>query len=75
MKKFNQKHRDRFAGLAFKIAEIVFAGVVVAGFMQPQLSTWKVIGGFAIILAALFFGYVLDMGTDLDDNFNKKRRK
>jgi hypothetical protein len=66
MTMFNKKQKEKLAAFSFKVAEILMAGVVVAGFMQDKLVTilGKIIFGCAMIPLFMILGLVLDSGDD-----------
>jgi len=62
-------NKQQYAGLAkfsYKIAEILVAGVVIAGFMQPYNPSmlWKMIVGAATAPVFIFLGLALDGQQD-----------
>lgn len=63
----NRNQRKSLAGIAYKVAEILFAGVIISGFMQPALPYGKVVFALAIFPLPVIVGLVLESGDDSDD--------
>lgn len=59
----NQNQRASLAKLSYKVAEILFAGVVIGGFMQKPLPLGKMIFALAIIPFPLIAGLVFEFGN------------
>jgi len=63
----NKNQRASLAKLSYKVAEILFAGVVIGGFMQNPLPLGKMIFALATIPFPLFAGLLFEAGDDPDD--------
>lgn len=63
----NRNQRASLAKLSYKVAEILFAGVVIGGFMQTPLPLGKMVFAFAIIPYALFLGLYFESGNSSEN--------
>jgi len=63
----NKNQRVSLAKLSYKVAEILFAGVVIGGFMQNPLPLGKMVFALAIIPFPLLIALLFEAGNEPDD--------
>lgn len=63
----NKNQRASLAKLSYKVAEILFAGVVIGGFMQNPLPVGKMVFACSIIPFPLLIGILFEVEDSPDD--------
>lgn len=62
----NRKQRASLAHMAYKFAELLVAGIVITGIMQPDPPIGKMLTALAFVPFPLIFGLILESGNDDD---------